>query len=115
MCSRWNDYLSRGGRICGSGPNGRFDVLRIVRLIHSIVIADEGNLLITYQRTIIAQLVYSIGGSGFAGANGSMMIEVVVSLHSPHPTLIVKMSINTDCLDSTILLTICDRLTYLRT
>ena len=29
--------------------------------------------------TILAQLVYSLGGSGFHGANGSMMIEVVVS------------------------------------
>jgi SulP family sulfate permease len=29
-------------------------------------------------RTLIAQLVYTLGGSGFAGANGSMMIEVVV-------------------------------------
>lgn len=28
---------------------------------------------------VIAQLVYSFGGSGFDGANGSMMIEVVVS------------------------------------
>lgn len=28
---------------------------------------------------VIAQLVYTFGGSGFAGANGSMMIEVVVS------------------------------------
>ena len=32
--------------------------------------------------TIISQLVYSFGGSGFAGANGSMMIEVVVCCHS---------------------------------
>ena len=30
-------------------------------------------------RAIIAQLIYSAGASGFAGANGSMMIEVVVS------------------------------------
>ena len=29
--------------------------------------------------TILAQLVYSLGGSDFHGANGSMMIEVVVS------------------------------------
>lgn len=28
--------------------------------------------------TVIAQLVYTLGGSNFAGANGSMMIEVVV-------------------------------------
>jgi hypothetical protein len=30
------------------------------------------------NRTLIAQLTYTLGGSGFAGANGSMMIEVVV-------------------------------------
>ena len=30
--------------------------------------------------TIIAQLVYTLGGSSFHGANGSMMIEVVVSI-----------------------------------
>ena len=30
--------------------------------------------------TILAQLVYSLGGSDFHGANGSMMIEVVVSV-----------------------------------
>jgi SulP family sulfate permease len=29
--------------------------------------------------TFVSQLVYSAGASGFAGANGSMMIEVVVS------------------------------------
>ena len=36
-----------------------------------------------HHRTIISQLVYSFGGSGFAGANGSMMIEVVVRLILP--------------------------------
>lgn len=35
-----------------------------------------------YISAIISQLVYSAGGSGFAGANGSMMIEVVVSTSS---------------------------------
>lgn len=29
-------------------------------------------------RTVVSQLLYSAGASGFAGANGSMMIEVVV-------------------------------------
>jgi sulfate permease, SulP family len=29
--------------------------------------------------TFVSQLIYSAGASGFAGANGSMMIEVVVS------------------------------------
>jgi cellulose synthase/poly-beta-1,6-N-acetylglucosamine synthase-like glycosyltransferase len=31
---------------------------------------------------VVSQLVYTLGGSGFAGANGSMMIEVVVSWSS---------------------------------
>ncbi len=31
-----------------------------------------------FVSTIVAQLSYTIQGSGFAGANGSMMIEVVV-------------------------------------
>jgi SulP family sulfate permease len=30
--------------------------------------------------TLVSQLVYTLGGSGFAGANGSMMIEVVVRI-----------------------------------
>ena len=30
--------------------------------------------------TLASQLVYTLGGSGFAGANGSMMIEVVVRI-----------------------------------
>ena len=34
----------------------------------------------TCSSAIISQLVYSAGASGFAGANGSMMIEVVVSI-----------------------------------
>lgn len=34
-----------------------------------------------FVSAIIAQLVYSAGGSGFAGANGSMMIEVVPFFH----------------------------------
>jgi sulfate permease, SulP family len=33
--------------------------------------------------TIISQLVYSAGASGFPGANGSMMIEVVVRHFHP--------------------------------
>jgi len=33
--------------------------------------------------TIVTQLVYSAGVSGFAAANGSMMIEVVVSQTDP--------------------------------
>lgn len=34
--------------------------------------------------TFVSQLVYSAGASGFAGANGSMMIEVVVSQNLVH-------------------------------
>ncbi|KAH9943577.1 sulfate transporter family-domain-containing protein [Amylocystis lapponica] len=34
-----------------------------------------------FVSAIISQLVYSAGGSGFAGANGSMMIEVVPFFH----------------------------------
>ncbi|KAF8429985.1 sulfate transporter family-domain-containing protein [Boletus edulis BED1] len=34
-----------------------------------------------FVSTIIAQLVYTLGGSNFAGANGSMMIEVVPFFH----------------------------------
>lgn len=34
-----------------------------------------------FVTTIVSQLVYSFGGSGFAGANGSMMIEVVPFFH----------------------------------
>ena len=37
-----------------------------------------GTSALTWYRTVIAQLVYSFGKSGFVGANGSMMIEVVV-------------------------------------
>ena len=35
------------------------------------------------RSTIVSQLVYSAGASGFAAANGSMMIEVVVSQTDP--------------------------------
>ncbi|PCH34769.1 hypothetical protein WOLCODRAFT_78960 [Wolfiporia cocos MD-104 SS10] len=34
-----------------------------------------------FVSAVISQLVYSFGGSGFAGANGSMMIEVVPFFH----------------------------------
>lgn len=34
-----------------------------------------------FVTTIVAQLTYSLGGSMFAGANGSMMIEVVPFFH----------------------------------
>jgi len=35
-----------------------------------------------FLTTVVSQLVYTLGGSGFAGANGSMMIEVVVGSSS---------------------------------
>ena len=31
-----------------------------------------------FASTILSQLIYTFGGSAFAGGNGSMMIEVVV-------------------------------------
>ncbi|KAH7914934.1 sulfate transporter family-domain-containing protein [Hygrophoropsis aurantiaca] len=34
-----------------------------------------------FASTVISQLVYTLGGSSFAGANGSMMIEVVPFFH----------------------------------
>ncbi|KAF9788413.1 sulfate transporter family-domain-containing protein [Thelephora terrestris] len=45
--------------------------------------ADLGGLGVSmfFVSTVIAQLVYSSGKSGFAGANGSMMIEVVPFFH----------------------------------
>lgn len=33
-----------------------------------------------FVSAVVAQLVFTLGGSGFAGGNGSMMIEVVVSV-----------------------------------
>ena len=46
------------------------------------VFADLGPMGVSmfFISTILAQLVYSLGGSEFHGANGSMMIEVVVSV-----------------------------------
>ena len=38
-----------------------------------------------FVSAVVAQLVYTFGGSGFGGANGSMMIEVVVSICVPFP------------------------------
>ncbi|KAJ6558135.1 sulfate transporter family-domain-containing protein [Mycena capillaripes] len=36
---------------------------------------------IFFVSTVVSQLTYTLGGSGFAGANGSMMIEVVPFFH----------------------------------
>ncbi|KAF8896886.1 hypothetical protein CPB84DRAFT_1815880 [Gymnopilus junonius] len=47
------------------------------------VFADLGPMGVSmfFVSAVIAQLVYTFGGSGFAGANGSMMIEVVPFFH----------------------------------
>ncbi|TFK98319.1 sulfate transporter family-domain-containing protein [Pterulicium gracile] len=47
------------------------------------VFADKGSMGVSmfFVTAIISQLAYSLGGSGFAGANGSMMIEVVPFFH----------------------------------
>ncbi|CCL98492.1 uncharacterized protein FIBRA_00490 [Fibroporia radiculosa] len=47
------------------------------------VFSDLGGIGVSmfFASTIVSQLVYSAGGSGFAGANGSMMIEVVPFFH----------------------------------
>ncbi|KAI0260384.1 sulfate transporter family-domain-containing protein [Gloeopeniophorella convolvens] len=45
--------------------------------------ADLGAMGVSmfFVSTVVAQLIYSAGASGFAGANGSMMIEVVPFFH----------------------------------
>ncbi|KAK7681788.1 hypothetical protein QCA50_015135 [Cerrena zonata] len=47
------------------------------------VFANMGGVGVSmfFVSAVIAQLTYSFGGSGFAGANGSMMIEVVPFFH----------------------------------
>jgi SulP family sulfate permease len=47
------------------------------------IFADLGGVGVSmfFVSSIIAQVVYSAGGSSFAGANGSMMIEVVPFFH----------------------------------
>jgi SulP family sulfate permease len=47
------------------------------------IFADLGGMGVSlfFVSAVIAQLVYTLGGSGFAGANGSMMIEVVPFFH----------------------------------
>lgn len=46
------------------------------------VFADLGAMGVTmfFVTAIVSQVIYSAGASGFAGVNGSMMIEVVASL-----------------------------------
>ncbi|KAJ3040061.1 hypothetical protein HDV00_011510 [Rhizophlyctis rosea] len=43
--------------------------------------ARQAGISTFFASTVIAQLVYSLGGSGFKGVNGSMMIEVMPFLH----------------------------------
>ncbi|KAJ3279289.1 hypothetical protein HK104_001585 [Borealophlyctis nickersoniae] len=43
--------------------------------------APQAGISMFFASTVIAQLVYSLGGSGFKGVNGSMMIEVMPFLH----------------------------------
>ncbi|KAH9475182.1 hypothetical protein JR316_0012293 [Psilocybe cubensis] len=47
------------------------------------VFADLGPMGVSmfFVSAVVSQLVYTFGGSGFAGANGSMMIEVVPFFH----------------------------------
>ncbi|KAF8151705.1 hypothetical protein B0H34DRAFT_728658 [Crassisporium funariophilum] len=47
------------------------------------IFADLGPMGVSmfFVTTVVAQLVYTLGGSGFGGANGSMMIEVVPFFH----------------------------------
>jgi SulP family sulfate permease len=48
------------------------------------------------RRTLIGQLVYTLGGSQFAGANASIMIEVVVRPSPfPHAKFTMSLSIRT--------------------
>ena len=55
------------------------------------VFSDLGPMGVSmfFLSAVVAQLVYTFGGSGFGGANGSMMIEVVVSVYilAPMPCL----------------------------
>jgi hypothetical protein len=79
---RRHDYLSRNRCVYGSWNDGSLYVLCLVRIFRStahLLPAMINDLCSTF----VSQLVYSAGGSGFAGANGSMMIEVVVSPLQP--------------------------------
>ena len=67
------------GEFTDFGPMGvsMFFVSYVIYLLWPVCTADG------LYSTFVSQIVYSAGASGFAGANGSMMIEVVVS--HPHP------------------------------
>jgi hypothetical protein len=79
VVSRWYDYLPCHGRVYGSRNDGSVDVFCLVRYLPLFPPCTFDRLYSTF----VSQLVYSAGASGFAGANGSMMIEVVVSpVHS---------------------------------
>jgi hypothetical protein len=78
---RRHDNLPCHGRIYGPGNYGRVYVFCFVcftSLFGKLASFDGSG------STIISQLVYSAGASGFAAANGSMMIEVVVSQSVDH-------------------------------
>lgn len=51
--------------------------------LYNPIFADFGpdGVSMFFVSTIIAQIVYSGGGSIFKGGNGSMMIEIVPFLH----------------------------------
>jgi hypothetical protein len=57
-----------------------------------------------FVSTLVGQLAFTFGGSGFAGANGSMMIEVVVRFHS--------FASNPPCVDFTLAFFPYDRKPY---
>ena len=40
---------------------------------------------------VVSQLVYTLGGSSFKGGNGSMMIEVVVSVLALRPRSYIRL------------------------
>jgi hypothetical protein len=76
-CRRY-DYISRRWHIRRFGRCGGVYVLCNVRATTRRVFSEPLLSFMQFNRTVISQLTYSFGGSGFAGANGSMMIEVVV-------------------------------------
>ena len=86
--NRRHDPLPRRRRLRRPRPDGRLHVFRLVSppplRIHIQRTPGQRDPRSSF-RTLIAQLVYTFGGSGFAGANGSMMIEVVV--RRPFPFL----------------------------
>lgn len=58
------------------------------------IFADKAGMGVSmfFVTAVISQVVYSLGGSGFAGANGSMMIEVVPFFHILATSIAVSIS-----------------------